>query len=79
MASRLGTQAGSRWANVAATAAIGLASVAYANQARRRTIRGVDANTANKINAVTEKALQVARRFRDISEQSGARVRRAMA
>ena len=78
VASSFGTQATGPWANVAATAVIGLASIAYANQARRRTIRGVDASTARKINSVAEKALQVARRVRDISE-TGKRVRRAIA
>jgi hypothetical protein len=56
--------------------------VAYANKARRRTIRGIDANTADKINALADKGLQALRRVRNISEQTGKlypRVRRAIA
>jgi hypothetical protein len=82
IASRVGAHATNRWAHIAASAAVGLVSMAYANQARRRTIRGIDAGTAGKINSLTEKALQVARRVRGMSEQSGKlypRVRRAMA
>jgi hypothetical protein len=82
IASRIGTQTRSPWANLAATAAIGLASAAYANRARRRTIRGIDAGTADTINAITEKGLQFLRRVRGIPEQTGKlypRVRRAIA
>jgi hypothetical protein len=82
IASRIGTQARSPWANLAATAAIGLASAAYANRARRRTVRGIDATTADRINAVTEKGLQVLRHVRGIAEQTGElypRIRRAIA
>ena len=82
IASRVRTQATSPWVNLAATAAIGIASKAYANKARRRTIRGIDASTAEKINAVTEKGLQVLRRVRNISDQTGklySQARRAMA
>jgi hypothetical protein len=64
MASRIGTQGVGPWANLAATAAISLASVAYANRARRGAIRGIDASTANKINAITERGLGVLRRAR---------------
>lgn len=78
IASRARTQATTPWANLAATAAIGLVSVTYATRARRRTIRGMDANTADKINAVTERAVQVVRRVRDISEETGKRVRQAI-
>jgi hypothetical protein len=81
MASRIGTEA-APWANVAATAAISLASIAYARKARRRTIRVVDESTAQKINALTEKGLGVLRRVRNISERAGKiypGVRRAMA
>ena len=81
IASGIGTQAESPWANLAVTAAIGLASMAYANKARRRTGRGLDENAAARINAITEKALQMAHRVRDISEQTGkiyARARHAI-
>jgi hypothetical protein len=70
IASRIGTQV-PPWANVAATTAISLASIAYANKARRRTIRGVDESTAQRINALTERGLQVLRRVRNVSEQAG--------
>ncbi len=70
IASRVGSQANSPWTNLAATAAITLASAVYANQARRRTIRGIDATTAEKINTLTEKGLQVLRRVRNISDQT---------
>lgn len=82
IASRVGTQATNPWANVAATAAIGLVSLAYANKARRRTIRGMDERTADKINALAERGAQILRRFRDISDQASKvypRVRRAIA
>ncbi len=82
IALRVGTQATSPWMNLAATAAISLASVAYANTARRRTIRGIDATTAEKINRLTQKGLQILRRVRNISEETGKlypRLRRAIA
>jgi hypothetical protein len=82
IATHLGTQATNPWANLAATAAIGLVSVAYANKVRRRTIRGIDERTADRINALTEKGAEVLRRFRNISEEAAKvypRVRRAMA
>jgi hypothetical protein len=81
LASRAGSEA-APWASLAATVGIGLASAAYANKTRRRTIRGVDESTAQKINALTERGLQVIRRVRNISEQAGKlypRVRRAIA
>lgn len=67
MASRLRAQATAPWASLAAAAAVGLISTAYANKARRRTIRGIDASTAGKINAVTKKGLGVLRRVRTIA------------
>lgn len=70
IASRVGTHATDRWANLAATAAISLASIAYANKARRRTIRGVDASTADKINSLTEKCLGLVGRVRNISDET---------
>jgi hypothetical protein len=70
IASRVGSQV-PPWANVAATTAISLASLVFAKKARRRTIRGVDESTAQKINALTERGLQVLRRVRNISEQAG--------
>lgn len=82
MASRVGSRATTPWANLAATAAVCVASVAYGNRAGRRTIRGIDASTAGKINMLTEKGLQVLRRVRNISEQGGklyTRGRRAIA
>jgi hypothetical protein len=78
IASNIGTQARSPWASLAATAAIGLASVAYANKARRQTIVGIDKNTAA---AIADKVHQMARRVRDISEETGkvySRVRHAI-
>jgi hypothetical protein len=81
IASRVGTQA-VPWANVAATTAISLASIAYAKESRRRAIRGTDESTAEQINAITGKGLQVLRRVRNILEQAGKlypRVRRAIA
>jgi hypothetical protein len=81
IASSVGTQA-RPWSNVAAATAVGLASIAYANKAHRRTIRGVDERRAQKINALTERGLEVLRRVRNISEQAGKlypRVRRAIA
>jgi hypothetical protein len=81
IASRVGTRA-RPWANLAATMGIGLASIAYAQKARRRTIRGVNERTAAKINDLTEKGLQVLRRVRNISDQAGKlypRVRRNVA
>lgn len=71
IASRVGTEAIGPKANLAAAAAIGLASLAYANRARRRTIRGIDANTAEKINTLTERGLQILRRARSLSERTG--------
>jgi hypothetical protein len=73
MASRIGAQATGPWGNFATAAAVGLLSMAYANQARRRTIRGIDASTAGKINAVREKGLRALRVVRDISQQAGKR------
>jgi ElaB/YqjD/DUF883 family membrane-anchored ribosome-binding protein len=73
MASRLGTQAASPWTGVAAAAAVGLASMAYAKQARRRTIRGIDARTADRINALSERGSQVLRRLRNIADEAGKR------
>jgi hypothetical protein len=80
IASRVGTQA-APWSNLAAIT-VGLASIAYFNKARKRTIRGVDESTARKINLLTEKGLHVLRLVRNISEQAGKlspRVRRAIA
>jgi hypothetical protein len=71
IASSARTQATSPWANLAATAAISLASVAYANRARRRTIRGIDAGTANKINSLMEKGRRVLDGVRTIRQQTG--------
>ena len=78
VASRVRARATSPWANLAAMAAIGL----YANRTRRRAIRGIDANTAHKINGLTETGLNLLRRARNISEQAGKlypRLRRAIA
>jgi hypothetical protein len=82
MASQVGGHVTDPWANVAATAAISLLSIAYTNKARRRTLRGADASTADRINALTEKGVDLLRRFRNISEQTGklyARGRHAIA
>jgi hypothetical protein len=82
LASRVGAQTKNPWANLAATAAVSLASVAYANRARRRTIRGIDARTADRINEIAEKGLRVLNRVRGISEQTAklyARGRQAVA
>lgn len=82
IASRVRTQAAGPWANVAATAAISLASIAYANRARRRTIRGIDARSADRINTLAEKGLRVLRGIGNISDQAGklyARGRQAIA
>jgi hypothetical protein len=78
IASRVGTHATNRWANLAAIAAIGL----YADRARRRTIRGIDASTAGRINALAETGSNFLRRVRNVSEQTGKfypQLRRAMA
>ena len=56
-----------------AAAAVGLASMAYAKQARRRTIRGIDARTADRINALSERGSQVLRRLRNIADEAGKR------
>jgi hypothetical protein len=46
LASRIGTQATNPWASVVATAAIGLAQVAYANRAQiLRQVRGISEQT----------------------------------
>lgn len=82
IASRVRSQATTPWANVAATAAISLVSIAYANKARRRTIRGIDANAADKINTLAERGLRVLRGIGNISDQAGklySRGRRAIA
>ena len=81
IASHVGSHA-EPWSNVAATAAVALASIAYARKSRKRTIRGIDENAAEKINLLAEKGLQVLRRVRNMSEQAGKlypRVRRAIA
>lgn len=82
MVSRIGAQATSPWASLAATAAISLASVAYAHRARRRTIRGIDAGMADKINSLADRGLRVLDRVRNIPQQTGklyARGRQALA
>lgn len=82
IASRVRDQAGTPWANVAATAAISVASIAYAKKVRRRTIRGIDAHAADKINTLAEKGLRVLRGIGNISDQAGklyTRGRRAIA
>jgi len=82
IASRARTEATSPWANLAAAAAVSLASVAYANRARQRTIRGIDAGAAQKINNIMETGRRVLDRVRNISNQSGKlylRGRRALA
>jgi hypothetical protein len=71
MASRIRTQATGPRKNLAAAATLGLLSIAYANRARRRTIRGIDASTAGKINAITERGLRALRAVRNISELAG--------
>ena len=71
IASRARTQAASPWTNLAATAAVSLASVAYANRARQRTIRGIDAGAAQKINNIMETGRRVLDRVRNISDQTG--------
>ena len=81
IASRVGPEA-RPWASLAASAALALASTAYARKARRRTIRGIDESTAERINNLTERGLRLLRRLRSISDQTGSlypRVRRALA
>ena len=70
LASRVGAQTKNPWANLAATAAVSLASVAYAKKARRRTIRGIDARTADRINEIAEKGLRVLNRVRGMSQKT---------
>jgi hypothetical protein len=82
IASSARTQATGPWANLAATAAISLASVAYANRARRRTIRGIDAGAADRINSIMEKGRRILDGVRNIREQTRTthgRGRRALA
>ena len=82
LALSVGAQTKNPWANLAATTAVSLASLAYANKARRRTIRGIDARTADRINEIAEKGLRVLNRVRSISEQTAklyARRRQAVA
>jgi len=82
IASRARTEATSPWTNLAAAAAVSLASVAYANRARQRTIRGIDRGAAQKINNIMETGRRVLDRVRNVSNQSGKlylRGRRALA
>ncbi len=58
------------WGDLALSAAVGLASLAYARKARRRTIRGINESTAERINFLAEKGLQIARHLRDIPQQA---------
>jgi hypothetical protein len=69
VASRVGSQA-SPWANIALSAAIALASVASSRKARRRAIRGINENTAETINSLTEKGLRLLRRVRGLSGET---------
>src|ERR1051325_1670490 len=55
IASRFATKSG-RWTNLAALA---WASAALGNNARRRTIRGVDERTSEAANALAERGMQI--------------------
>ena len=82
IASQARTQATGPWANLAATAAISLASVAYANRARRRTIHGIDAGAADRINSIMARGRRILDGVRNIREEAGkqyVRGRRAVA
>jgi hypothetical protein len=70
VASQVGTQA-RPWVNVALSAAIALASAASSKKARRRAMRGINENTADTINAVTEMGSRLLRRVRGLSEETG--------
>jgi ribosomal protein S16 len=69
MVSQIGTQT-PHWPSLAVSAAIALASAASARKARRRTIRGIDRRTAERINALAEKGAQLVQRVRDMSHET---------
>jgi hypothetical protein len=52
------------------SAIVALASTASARNARRRTIRGIDHRTAETINSLAEKGVQLVKRVRDISQET---------
>ncbi len=58
------------WGDLALTAAVSLASLAYARKARRRTIRGINESTAERINSLAERGLQIVRHLRDMPQQA---------
>jgi hypothetical protein len=69
VASQIGTYA-SPWANLAVGAALALASAASSRKARRRAIRGINETTAETINSLTDKGVQLLRRVRNMSNEA---------
>jgi hypothetical protein len=67
--SQIGTYA-SPWANLAVSAALALASTASSRKARRRAIRGINETTAETINSLTGKGVQLLRRVRNMSGEA---------
>jgi hypothetical protein len=68
-ASQIGTYA-SPWANLAVGAGLALASAASSRKARRRAIRGINETTAETINSLTDKGVQLLRRVRNMSDEA---------
>ena len=69
MVSQIGAEAPG-WPGLAVSAVMALASAASSRKARRRMIRGINESTAERINSLTEKGVQLLHRVRNMSDEA---------